>query len=118
MKKLILIIVLFVSFSSCKKSEVIYTQDQLNGTWEDVLKDENGCTNQLIITANSLKENTICTGSSVTITYQNYSFNGSTITAKYADIDATFKINELTATKLVVTASVLGQSSKVEYKKK
>ncbi len=121
MKKILfLTFVVLVSFSACKKSgdNVKYTQEQLNGTWESITKDENGCVNQLVITANSLKETTVCTGSSGTITYENYSFNGSTISAKFAGVNVAYKVNELTATKLVVTASVFGESSKAEYKKK
>jgi len=121
MKKLLfLIFVVFASFSSCKKSGdgIKYTQDQLNGTWESIAKDENGCVNQLMITANSLKENTVCSGSSTTITYESYSFNGSTINAKFAGVNVSYKINEVTAIKLIVTASAFGETSKAEYKKK
>ena len=120
MKKILfLTFVGLACFNACKKStDINYTQDQLNGTWESTTKDENGCTNQLLITANSLKETTVCTASSSTITYENYSFNGSTISARFASVNVSYKVNELTATKLVFTASVLGESSKAEYKKK
>ena len=120
-KLLILTFVIFASFSACKKSDqgptTIYTQDQLNGTWENIVKDKDGCANQLVIKANSLSEKTVCTGSTFTANYDSYNFNGSKITVEFAGFNSTYTINQLTDTKLVVTLKVLNTSEKAEYKR-
>jgi len=106
---------------SCKKSEdssPSYSQDKLSGTWENIEKDDNGCTNQLIITSSSMSEKTICTGSNITANYQSYSFDGKVIKVKLMGLDAQYAVNELTDTKLVLTFSVLGSSEKIEYLRK
>lgn len=49
MKKLffVFVITLFI-VTSCEKEEETptYTQEQLNGTWETVVADQDGCVNQ------------------------------------------------------------------------
>jgi hypothetical protein len=121
MKNLLLIVGLFLVVSlSCKKSDdsPTYTQSMLNGTWEDILKDDKGCTDQLIISASGMSEKTICTSSTVTVDYQTYSFDGKKIKVSVLGINAEYVINELTDTKLVMTLNAAGSSLKSEYKKK
>jgi hypothetical protein len=100
---------------ACSKDEdsPSYSQDKLNGTWENVVKNDNGCANQLIISASSMKESTICGFSRVTVTYESYAFDGKTITAKVMGMTGTYSINELTDTKLVLTIN----DEKKEYKR-
>lgn len=120
MKKLLFLVgIMLVVAISCKKSDdaPVFKQEQLNGTWENIEKDDDGCLNQLVIAANSMAENTICTGSSVSVPYQTYSFDGKVIKVQLLGLDAIYTINELTSTKLVMTLTVLGMDSKAEYKK-
>lgn len=121
MKNILLTFVLIAVLSgSCKEEENIspvYTQEQLNGTWENIKTDENGCNNQLIIASSSLSEKNICENSSSTINYDSYSFDGKKITASAWGISVIFTIDELTDTKLVVTMSSLGSSERSEYTK-
>lgn len=118
-KALIVFAVLLVSITACNKEDEgpSYTQEELNGTWESLEADEDGCLNQLIITDNSISEATVCDGSKVTMHYETYSFDGRKITAKLMGFDAVFEINELTDSKLVATLKVAGSSTKTEYKK-
>lgn len=120
MKKILIILGLFLAIAfSCSKSDdsPTYSQDKLNGTWENIVADDEGCVNQLIITASSMKEKTICEGSEVTISYQSYSFDGKKMSVSVLGMKADYVINELTDTKLVATITALGSSEKVEYKK-
>lgn len=117
-----LLLVSFFVISCKKKSEdtpsPTYTQDKLNGTWESTVKDNNGCVNQLIIIASGMSEKSICTGSTATVSYQSYAFDGKKITAVAAGISVEYVIEELSDTKLVVTVNALGTSEKSEYKRK
>ncbi len=119
MKKILIAFLTILSIlSSCKKDDSpTYSQDMLNGTWENVQKDENNCTNQLVITPQSISENTICEGFSSGIIYENYKFDGKKITASFIGINVEFIIESLTATKLVLTIKASGYSKKAEYKK-
>ncbi len=82
------------------------------------MKDKNGCTNQLLIAASSMSEKSICTGSTATVPYQSYAFDGRKITAVAMGINIEYVIEELSDTKLVVTVNALGTSEKSEYKRK
>ncbi len=117
-----LLVASFFVVSCKKKSEdtpsPTYTQDKLNGTWENSVKDKNGCTNQLLITASSMSEKSICTGSTATVPYQSYAFDGRKITAVAMGMNVEYVIEELSDVKLVVTMNALGTSEKLEYKKK
>jgi hypothetical protein len=120
MKKTFIILGLFLAIAiSCSKSsdEPTYSQDKLNGTWENIVKDEDGCADRLLITASSMKEETICESSDVTVSYDAYSFDGKKMSVTVWGIKAEYVITELTDTKLVVTLNVMGTSEKVEYKK-
>lgn len=120
MKKILFLFgILLVFTNSCKKSDdsPVYTQDKLNGTWENIVKNSNGCLNQLVIEASSMKEKTVCSNSNGSVSYESYSFDGKVIKVKTMGIDAVYTINELTDTKLVMTLSALGSNKKSEYKK-
>ena len=116
---MLIFVLITVLSGSCNKEETlpVYTQEQLNGTWENIETDENDCNNQLIITASSMSEKNICDNSSATIEYDTYSFDGKKITASAWGISFIFTINELSSTKLVLTISSLGSSERSEYKK-
>lgn len=121
MKKSLLILGLaFVFLSSCKKSDdsPTYTQDMLNGSWENIVKDDEGCTDILQISPTSLKQTTVCPSSTATITYESYSFDGKVMHAQLIGIKFDIIINELTDTKLVITVTATGMSEKYEYKRK
>jgi len=117
MKKVLFVLsLILISFSSCKKDEVVltYTQDKLNGTWENIVKTD-GVTDQMIITSNSISEKSISANGTSTIDYTNYSFDGTKITYTFLFVIDELTINELTDTKLVVTSKLAEE--KIEYKK-
>ncbi len=114
MKQLFVILgILALVTASCKKDNTaVYTQEQLNGTWEALALNSNGCTEQLLITSTGLSEIKICAGIRVKFDAENYSFDGRIIKYKLYGINMEFQISELTDQKLM-----LGYNDPVEYKR-
>lgn len=107
MKKIILSVSVLTVLVSCI-NKTNYSQDQLNGTWENLEKTKSGCTNQLVIQKDSMYENTICANSNASVGHRNYKFDGNkTITVKTMGMDATYTINSLTATSLDLTVKCM-----------
>ena len=114
MKQFQLILGLLILFAaSCMKDdENLFSQEDLNGTWEALETNSLGCIQQLEISDTVLSEIKICESIKVPFKAENYSFDGRIIRYELYGLNMEFEVTELTDRKLV-----LGYHDPVEYKR-
>ena len=121
MNKILFFLLFIITFLfSCNRSDnfTIYNQDQLKGTWEDVEKDENGCTSQLVFNSLNVISKRTCEDGSLTYYNEPYSFNGNIIYYTiYNRIDVEMIIEKLTDRTLIVTIKTLKSINESKFKK-
>jgi hypothetical protein len=100
---------LIIAFS-CKKDGEVYTQEQLNGTWQSSENNSFDCIQQLEIADTVLSEIKICMGIPAKFKAKNYSFTGKVIRYDLYGLKFEFEISALTDEKLL-----LGYHDPVEY---
>jgi hypothetical protein len=114
MKQLLILFgfILFTALSCERYKDPIYTQEQLNGTWEALEANSQGFTEQIIITPTDITEVKIKGLVKMRFKSQDYSFNGRIIKYTLYGINFEFAIKKLTDQKLL-----LGYHDPIEYRR-
>jgi hypothetical protein len=112
-QSLFLFVFLMLITTSCfKHDEVVYSQEDLNGTWETQERNSMDCIQELEISSEGLSEIKICEGVKLKFRAQDYSFDGRIIRYSLYGLNMKFEIYSLTDQRLL-----LGYHDPVEYKR-
>lgn len=112
-----LIALVSVAFTGCKKStdEPTYTKSQLIGKWKQTSPaSDAGKTDYISFTETKISNIVVPTGGSESSMSYDYTFDGKAIKYNFI-VDVILTINELSSTKLVVTATYTGIPGSQQY---
>jgi hypothetical protein len=115
-KLLILTLCVGITLPACKKKESespTYTKSQFLGKWKQTIPDTGDEMVYLNFTETQLEQTDGPEGDEMTLTYD-YTFDGRVIRYKFF-VDVYLTINELTATKLVLTQTAAGYSGSERF---